>query len=104
MSGDALLQAIRTARQRKAKADHDRRLLLAYAREPAMSDRTGWPTWPTPRACPYPTSVPATAGLIPGQAAQAIGADGHRHIQQVVTNLLAHEERHTAPGPRITAA
>jgi hypothetical protein len=33
MSGDALLEALRTVRQRKERVDQDMRLLLAYARE-----------------------------------------------------------------------
>jgi hypothetical protein len=33
MTGDALLLAVRDARQRKEQADRDLRLLLAYARE-----------------------------------------------------------------------
>ena len=104
MSGDALLQAIRAARRAKAKAGHDMQLLLAYAREHVTSR-------------PYRLADLAdAAGLSisgvrtgysradPGQAALASGADGHRRIQQAVTNLPARKERQTAPGPRITAA
>jgi AraC-like DNA-binding protein len=104
MSRDALLEANRTARKRKEKADHDTRLLLAYAREHV-----------TPR--PYRLADLADAAGLSisgvrtgcsradaGQAALASRADDHRHIQQAVTNLLAHKEPRTAPGPRITAA
>ena len=104
MSGDALLEAIRTARQRKEKADQDMRLLLAYAREHV-----------TPRPYRLADLADAAGMSISGvrtgysqadidQAARASPADGQRHIQQAVTNLLAHKERQTAPGPRITAA
>jgi hypothetical protein len=104
MSGDALLQANRSARQAKEKTGHHMRPLLAYAREHVP---------PRPHRL---ADLAHAAGLSisdvrtgysradPGQAAQAIGADGHRRIQQVVTNLLAHKEPQTAPGPRITAA
>jgi hypothetical protein len=103
MSGDALLEAIGDARQRKEQADRDIRLLLAYAREHV-----------TPR--PYRLADLAdAAGLsISGvrtayreadveQAAQAVAADGQRHVQQAVTSLLAHEEHEAAPG-HVTAA
>ncbi len=104
MTPDALLDAIRCARQRKERADQDLRLLLAYARE-----RT--------RPRPYRlTDLAQAAGMsISGvriaysqhdidRAARAIGADGQRHLRQAVEALLAHEERQAASGRRITPA
>ena len=103
MSGDALLEALRAVRLHKEKADQDMRLLLAYAREHVQ-----------PRPYRLADLAQATGMSISGvrtaysqadtdQAAQVIGADGQRHIQQATTALLAHEERPTAPG-HVTAA
>ena len=100
---DPLLAALADARQRKAQAHRDIRLLLAYAREHV-----------TPR--PYRLADLADAAGISlsgvrtaydqsdiDHAAQAIG-DGQRHLQQAITALLAQAKRHAASGPRITAA
>ena len=100
---DPLLSALADAAQRKQRADHDIRLLLAYAREHTQ-----------PRPYRLADLAEAAGMSISGvrtaysradadQAARAIGADGQRHIQQAVTSLLAHEEHPIAPG-RITAA
>jgi hypothetical protein len=100
---DPLLEAISNARQRKEQANRDIRLLLAYAREHV-----------TPRPYRLADLAEAAGMSISGvrvaysqadieQAARVIGTDGQRHIEQVVTALLAHEERQPAPG-HITAA
>ncbi len=94
----------RSVRQRKEQADRDMRLLLAYAREHV-----------TPRPYRLADLAEAAGMSISGvrsayrqadidQAAQVIGADGQRHIQQAVTALLAHQERQAASGLHITAA
>jgi hypothetical protein len=48
------------ARERMLAAEHDLRLLLAYAREFAEPRPTGSTTWPARQACPSPESAPPT--------------------------------------------
>lgn len=104
MNADPLLEAISSVRQRKERADRAMRLLLAYAREHV-----------TPRPYRLADLADAAGMSISGvrsayrqadidQAAQVIGADGQRHLQQAVTALLAHQERQAASGLHITAA
>jgi AraC-like DNA-binding protein len=103
MSGDALLEALRTVRQRKEKADQDMRLLLAYAREHV-----------TPRPYRLADLAQAAGMSISGVrtayrqadidlAARAVTADGQRHVHRAVMALLARGERQAAPG-HVTAA
>jgi hypothetical protein len=103
VSGDALLETLRTVRQRKQRADQDMRLLLAYAREHAK-----------PRPYRLADLAEAAGISISGVrtaysqadidlAARAVTADSQRHIHRAVTALLAREERQAAPG-HVTAA
>jgi hypothetical protein len=103
MSRDALLEAIRTVRQRKEKADQDMRLLLAYAREHVK-----------PRPYRLADLADAADMSISGVrtaysqadidlAALAVTADSQRHIYRAVMALLAREERQAASG-HVTAA
>ena len=57
---DPLLAALAAARERKARADYDIRLLLAMPAGMCSRAPTGWPTWPTPRACPSLVCAPHT--------------------------------------------
>ena len=103
MSGDALLEAICTVRQRKEKVDQDMGLLLAYAREHV-----------TLRPYRLADLAQAAGMSISGvrtahsqadidRAARAVTADSQRHIHRAVMALLARGEPRTAPG-HITAA
>jgi hypothetical protein len=98
MSGDALLEALRTVRQRKERVDQDMRLLLAYAREHV-----------TPRPYRLADLAQAASMSISGVrtaysqadidlAARAVTADSQRHVHRAVMALLAREERQAAPG------
>ena len=102
-AGDALLEALRTVRQRKEQANRDMRLLLAYAREHV-----------TPRPYRLADLAEAAGMSISGVrtaysqadidlAAQAVTGDSQRHIHRAVMALLAREERPIAPG-HVTAA
>jgi len=88
MTSDALLSALRDARQRKQQADHELRLLLAYAREVV-----------TPRPYRLADLAQAAGMSISGvrvaynqadveQAAQ-LAADAERHIEVAIAALLA---------------
>ena len=87
-TGDPLLAALADARQRKQRADHDIRLLLAYAREHVQ---------PRPyrladlaRAAGMSSSGVRTAYTQADveQAARLTGGSRGRHLLAVITSLL----------------
>jgi hypothetical protein len=91
---DPLLAALTAARERKARADHDIRLLLAYAREHVQ-----------PRPYRLADLAEAVGMSISGvrtaytqadidQAAHAIGGTRSRHLVAVISSLLAVAREH----------
>ena len=89
---DPLLAALTAARQRKQRADHDMRLLLAYAREHVQ-----------PRPYRLADLAHAAGMSISGvrtayskadidQAARLTGGSRGRHLLAVITSLLVHRQ------------
>ena len=100
---DPLLAALADAGQRKQRADHDIRLLLAYAREHVQ-----------PRPYRLADLAQAAGMSISGirtaytrdeidHAALLLGGAAQRHLQAAITSLLADGQHAAARGPYAAA-